>query len=886
MGSVLAYPPHQLPQKGVPLLQNFTPADYSHKGKIWDIDSAPNGIVYMASDKGLLEYDGEKWKSYKGSDGITRAVNVINDSLIYTGSDLDFGVWKRTADHNFTYTSLYPFKKDLNGISEEFWDVHSIDGKVLFVSANNIYVYTGSNLTKIPSPSKIISSFNVKDTLYFVDEKGGVYELKNLAPEHLFSFKYSSIPEVVGMYENQGHLIFVTKNAGLWQYAAGKLSPLDNELSAELKEAKAFSFERVDKTYLAFGTILKGLFISDLDGNIIHYINKNKGLENNTILSLHYSPDGKLWMGLDYGVSYVDLSSKYTFFYDYTGDFGTGYSAILKSDTFYLGTNQGLYRTRWTDLNDNAAYYKFKLIPGTEGQVWTLKKIGNQVLVGHDRGLYVLKNNEVERVGNQRGIWTIQPYKKYLLVGTYNGISIYEKHGERWKFLKNMKLIVGSCNQILIQGDHTLWVNIPNYGFIRAELNKNLFPEKRKIFLVKQFKGSDPNLQKDEDGIHVITNNFDFSYDSVANKFVENRRDTVKTGIDKLFLPDVQSVRLNDNFEFYPVYNGFALKELNLADDLWKSTHKIVFRSIKAFNNEGKVNVSNGTEIPNKLNNLKVESIVPNQDGVLYQYRIDQSGTWSKWSPQNTFELIALPDGNHVLAARAMVNGNVTPIQTVSFFINAPWYRSWYAYLMYFVLILTMIYLLYVWQDMSLNKQKKNMLIAQRNSLRQQEERHRQQLQHVEEEKLQAEIEQLKAQFKSKTIELATKAKENDEKNKILLTIKEKFEKLEQNPASLKHRLHEIRQVIDSHISSEDHTFEIQIDDLNQEFFDKLRQDFPDLTSYDLRLCAYIKTGFNSKEIADLLNIKPSSVYISRSRLRKKLNIETDEDLHGYLNSV
>lgn len=53
-----------------------------------------------------------------------------------------------------------------------------------------------------------------------------------------------------------------------------------------------------------------------------------------------------------------------------------------------------------------------------------------------------------------------------------------------------------------------------------------------------------------------------------------------------------------------------------------------------------------------------------------------------------------------------------------------------------------------------------------------------------------------------------------------------------------------------------------------------------------MRLCAYIKIGFDSKEIADLLNIKPSSVYISRSRLRKKLNIETDEDLHSYLNSI
>jgi hypothetical protein len=41
-----------VPEKGVPVLQNFTPSQYQHKGKIWDIGSAPNGIVYMAADKG------------------------------------------------------------------------------------------------------------------------------------------------------------------------------------------------------------------------------------------------------------------------------------------------------------------------------------------------------------------------------------------------------------------------------------------------------------------------------------------------------------------------------------------------------------------------------------------------------------------------------------------------------------------------------------------------------------------------------------------------------------------------------------------------------------------------------------------------------------------
>jgi len=84
----------------------------------------------------------------------------------------------------------------------------------------------------------------------------------------------------------------------------------------------------------------------------------------------------------------------------------------------------------------------------------------------------------------------------------------------------------------------------------------------------------------------------------------------------------------------------------------------------------------------------------------------------------------------------------------------------------------------------------------------------------------------------------------------------------------------------------EDKTFEIQMDELHQDFFKKLKEHFPGLSKNDLRLCAYLKIGLNSKDIADILNIQTSSSYISRSRLRKKLNLEAEEDLYDFLNKI
>ncbi len=81
-----------LHEKGVPTLHNYAPGDYLNSGKIWDIASGPEGLVYMAADKGLLEFDGEVWRRFKGSAGFIRSLHVVHDSLIYTGSDLEFGI--------------------------------------------------------------------------------------------------------------------------------------------------------------------------------------------------------------------------------------------------------------------------------------------------------------------------------------------------------------------------------------------------------------------------------------------------------------------------------------------------------------------------------------------------------------------------------------------------------------------------------------------------------------------------------------------------------------------------------------------------------------------------------------------------------------------------
>ena len=873
-------------EKGVPLLQNYLPAEYQNKGKVWNMDSAPNGIVYFAADGGLIEYDGKTWNSFRGSNGFTRSVIVVNDSLIYTGSDLDFGIWKRNNYRAFEYISLYPFREDAFDISEEFWQIHQLQDAILFVSSRNIYVYRNEQLVKIAAPSSFSGSFKVNDLVYFADESQGLFVFEDFSLKKVTDFPGQFNARITGIYEDEKGWIVVTRDLGLYLFTDGVLSPLNSELSEELKAAKVFSFEQIDEKHYAFGTVLKGLYITDSEGNIIHYLNRQKGLPSNTILSLHYSPAGKLWLGMDYGISVLDLKNNFTTFYDYRGDFGTGHTAILKENIFYLGTNQGLYRSGWDELNNNREIFRFQLIPGTEGQVWTLENIDNTLLMGHDRGLFMVLGNSIEKLSNQDGVWTIVPYKDYLLTGNYNGIYIFQKTGSRWTFLDKMDLILGSCNQLVIEKENILWVNIPNFGVIRAVLDKDLNPVERLIFPIDIFEGKNAFILKNEQGIHVFTDRYQYTYNDSENEFITAKESKVFPEVEGQLAGVYLPTLLNSDYEFFPVYNGFALKFLSTDPETRSAELSLTLRRIVAFNNHERVLLYPGQKLPYQLNNLRIECIIPNQNDALYQYKLNEKGKWSEWGKNNIFEFLNLEHGEYNLFVRALIDDVIIEKPAVIFRIAAPWYYRWYAYVMYFLVLALLIFIIYSWQKISLKKQKKQMLLREQNSLRQQTEKHKQNISQLEQKRLQAEYNQLKQQLKSKTIELAKKARDNEEKNRLLLALKEKCEKAQQNPALFDIKWGEMQRILDSYLKIEDKTFEIQMDELHQEFFRKLKEQFPDLSNNDLRLCAYLKIGLNSKEIAEILNIQPSSFYISRSRLRKKLNLKPEEDLYSFLNEV
>lgn len=77
--------------------------------------------------------------------------------------------------------------------------------------------------------------------------------------------------------------------------------------------------------------------------------------------------------------------------------------------------------------------------------------------------------------------------------------------------------------------------------------------------------------------------------------------------------------------------------------------------------------------------------------------------------------------------------------------------------------------------------------------------------------------------------------------------------------------------------------FKRRIDRIYPEFFRTLVDKHPALTQKDLKHCALIKMGFDTKDIAAILNVKPSSIQIARVRLKKKLDLKPKQILKNYI---
>lgn len=145
----------------------------------------------------------------------------------------------------------------------------------------------------------------------------------------------------------------------------------------------------------------------------------------------------------------------------------------------------------------------------------------------------------------------------------------------------------------------------------------------------------------------------------------------------------------------------------------------------------------------------------------------------------------------------------------------------------------------------------------------------------------QLEKERSQAIIEVKKKELLVTALQLVEKDKMLNEIKSGLEESSKNEPSLRFLKNSIR----TNSLKNWQEFETHFINVNEKFYDRIKEKHPNLTQNELKICALIKLNFSSKDMAHLIGISHDSINKSRYRLRKKINLSRDENLASYIGS-
>ena len=149
-------------------------------------------------------------------------------------------------------------------------------------------------------------------------------------------------------------------------------------------------------------------------------------------------------------------------------------------------------------------------------------------------------------------------------------------------------------------------------------------------------------------------------------------------------------------------------------------------------------------------------------------------------------------------------------------------------------------------------------------------------------EKQQLEIQKQDEILELKNKELLTSALQLLERDTLQEDLKKQLNKLSvkgENTNIVK----EIKNSLNISTKGKWNEFQSHFTAVNDSFYSTLKSNYPLLTPTDLKMCAFIKLGFSSKDMAQIMGISVEGINTSRSRLRKKMNLPRKTILSEFL---
>jgi len=894
-------------QEILPFVENYTKNDYYGDNQNWDVTSSADGALYFANNHYLLRFDGVKWEKYTlPNKTIIRSIMMDGDK-IYSGSYKEFGYWVRKEGKMF-YTSISNEKNVFDEKeNEEIWKIFKFKGKIYFQSFNEIFLYDGKQIKKKKFPFLISYCFIVGNQFLIASVENGVYKMDNFRFEKIkgWSVLENNVIHSIEKHQNKTY-IFTQKN-GVYVEENGILVSWNNPLNESLKAHNINVAKFIKNNKLIIGTASKGIYIVDMNNNSYQNINRNNVLMNNSILSIGQDGENDLWVGLDNGIAHIEVNSPIAIFYDNSGALGSVYSVATTENGYLMASNHGVFKY------ENKL---FSMIPNSQGHAWNINKFGNKYLIGHNEGTFIYENNLFSKLNTINGGWNLTKsnINNSYLQASYIGVTIYNDSNDLSQKI-TVKGLTKPIRYVAQNKKNEIWA-ADNYKGLYRILHNDAYETTLVENITQRSKMSNDygvKIFEFRNEILFLIDNSWYTYNSISNRLVKNELFNANfknisdiVAIDESHFLVLQNgilnqIYANDNVFFWNViqekyYRGKIINDnfkisksgsnylLNLDDgfislQLKNENKQNANIKIEAFNSDNLIQNKSKIEFNSELKINVVSGIFGLSKPNLF-YKINNG---NEFIPVKAGVIILnnLDSGTHIVTLYNYDGLQYNKASSFEFSVAKPWYFSFWMILIYLVTIGLILYLYYKWNKMR---------YIQKLELREEELKFQKKVLEME---LKAENELNIQEYEKHILELEIQSKSSEVTGKSLSIAKQSemidnIQEILDNETDFNKLKSEIKKAIKINAVNKHQweTFETNLNQIHNKFIINLSKKYPNLTSKDINLCIYLKMNLSSKEIAPMMNISFRGVELHRYRLRKKLDLNQDENLSKFLLSL
>ena len=848
-------------------LRRFIPKTYNQFADIWDIEPMGESLFFRANDR-IFELNNQNIRVFP-SDSEWRFIKRVGDKLIAQDK----------------VRGLLEFKNQAwQPLCKEPFDQTLVSG-MFSLGKDSILISTQKHgLFMLVNDSAYAKKTSVDDRL----KRSLIYTMTRINKDE---FAIGTTSDGVIIMNNEGNMIQqITR-------------------SEELQNSNVLCLY-LDKDQNLWTGLNKGISFIEYN-SAIKYIRPNKTNDLSGYSTIIYNDS--LYIATSDG-AYVapfskqdkDISFTKTDFTRIKNSSGQVWSIDVVNRQLLMGYNEGAYSIR-----GQTAY------PIIQGDgFWLFKPTAailpsKDILAGTYTGLTSLhfSNNTFTNNGKIKGL---NESLRFLVIDNNN--DIWSSHPYRGIY--KIHLVPGTNNSEaeLLTSKDGLPSDLGNYVF--KIKNRVVFATEKGIyeydkssqrfipseFLTPVFKTMEVRYMKeDEDGnIWFCTNN--------KLGFVSFIRKNGESTFNVTYLPELTGQTLIGSENIYPfnkqnIFIGSENGVIHLNLEKYsskKSELSVYLSSVKAFGEKdstvfgGYIPWSQNTikksttDLPADYNSFHFEYSSPAyglQKNIEYSYQlIGYDKEWSEWSAKTEKDYTNLPAGKYTFQLKAQDNlGHESAIDSYSFSVLPPWYQTIWAKILYGLLISFILYLFYKSQQRKFEKQQ----IKFEEEQRRLKELHQLKMEKNEKEIIKLQNEKLANEVRFKNRELADANLHLVERSDALTRVKDELQHLYKktnNNHDVKKTLQLVNDIEKNNSNWEQ--FVSHFDEVNNDFLKKLKAKFPKLSKTDLKVCAYLQLNLSSKEIAQLMNISVRGVEIARYRLRKKLTLDTEQNLNDFLNEV